>query len=133
MLTWPRQRRSSSAGVRSLDGIIANSPDGRCRRTQPFLVSRNWFGCLAALLLPSFVPARRNEAASAIRLLMLQAAIAVVKDGQAALKQEDLADPYGDGPYKYVELDGGFRIESRLIDRHGKPVTLAVGRPQEKK
>ena len=86
----------------------------------------------AGLLLPAVVPARRSEAAHETRLKMLQAAIAVVKDGQAALEREGLADPYGDGPYEYAKLGDGFQLKSKLIDRQGKPVTLTVGQPPEK-
>jgi hypothetical protein len=27
----------------------------------------------------------------------------------------DHPDPYGDGPFEYVELDGGFELDSALV------------------
>ena len=64
---------------------------------------------------------RRTQA----RMALFKAALAVVQGGTDALK--DIKDPFGDGPFEYRALDGGFELKSKLLDQ-GKPVTLTVGR-----
>lgn len=68
---------------------------------------------------------RRND----VRMAMLKAAIAVVRDGPKAV--EAINDPAGAGPFEYRARDGGFELTSRLTDR-GRPVTLTVGRPKSR-
>lgn len=70
----------------------------------------------------SFMARRRWQA----RHAMLKAAVAVRRDGEAALKDSKYADPFGDGPFTYRKTDGGFELQSKLVD--GKPITLAVGK-----
>jgi hypothetical protein len=61
------------------------------------------------------------------RHAMLDAAVAVQRDGEAALKDKRHADPFGDGkPFTYRKTDGGFELESKLTFE-GKPVTLGIG------
>jgi len=67
------------------------------------------------------------ERRSRARAAMLKAAVAVVAGGPARLA--DVPDPFGDGPFESVPVDGGgFELRSKLLDR-GKPVSLTVGRP----
>jgi hypothetical protein len=82
---------------------------------------------LSKLLVPHqnkiFLTRRRWQ----VRHAMLDAAVAVVRDGEAALKEKKYADPFGDGaPFTYRKTDGGFVLESKLVFE-GKPVTLPVG------
>jgi hypothetical protein len=73
----------------------------------------------------SFVARRRWQA----RHAMLKAAVAVRRDGEAALKDAKYADPFGDGPFSYRKTDGGFELQSKLVV-DGKSVTLAVGKTE---
>ena len=57
---------------------------------------------------------------------MLDAAVAVAREGDKVLQDKRLADPFGDGPFKYRKTDGGFELESKLMFE-GKPVALNVG------
>jgi hypothetical protein len=75
------------------------------------------------LLLPAcdkvYEAGERNQAKRA----MLQAALAVVKNGPEALKT--IRDPFGEGPFEYRALKHGFELKSQL---KGPPMTLVVGR-----
>ena len=55
---------------------------------------------------------------------MLQAAIAVVRNGPDQVKNFD--DPSTGQPFVYVEQPSGFELQSTLTN-DGKPVTLTVG------
>lgn len=67
-----------------------------------------------------------TEQRTVARLALFRAALAVVQGGPDRLR--DIRDPFGDGPFEYRELDGGFELRSKL--RHqDKPVSLTVGRP----
>jgi len=55
---------------------------------------------------------------------LFRAAIMVARDGSKRLA--DFEDPFGDGPFKYEETPGGFRLWAQLEYR-GKRVELAVG------
>jgi hypothetical protein len=60
------------------------------------------------------------------RHAMLDAAVAVARNGEAALKEKRYADPFGEGPFAYRKTDTGFELQSKLTFE-GKPVTLTVG------
>jgi hypothetical protein len=61
------------------------------------------------------------------RRTMLNAAVAVQREGEGALKDARYADPFGSGPFVYRKTDGGgFELQSRLTF-DGKPVTVTVG------
>jgi hypothetical protein len=62
------------------------------------------------------------------RFAMLKAAVAVVRDGQAALAKHP--DPFGSGPFEYKALPQGFELRSKLT-LEGKAVTLTVGPPEK--
>jgi hypothetical protein len=79
-------------------------------------------------LLPAAIACRTNEMAHQTRLAMLKAAMAVVRGGPEALKDESFKDPYSDGPFAYEKTPGGFRLASKTRDRDGKPVTMEFGR-----
>jgi hypothetical protein len=57
-------------------------------------------------------------------MAMLLAAVAVANDGPEKLK--DIPDPFGDGPFEYRKLDGGYELKSKLVV-DDKPVTLTIG------
>jgi RNA polymerase sigma factor (sigma-70 family) len=71
---------------------------------------------------------RRRRAVAEVRRALLSAALAVQRDGKAALK--DHPDPVVGGPFDYVGFKGGFELRSRWKpdERGGQPVPLAVGR-----
>ncbi len=84
----------------------------------------NEFG---SAILPAVGKMRRTEASFQTKQVMFKAAIAVVKKGQSELEREEFRDPYGEGPFKYSKTTGGFTLQSKLLDRNGKPVVLNVG------
>jgi hypothetical protein len=79
---------------------------------------------LAEVLLPAMNKVLARERRNQVRLAMLLAAIAVNEKGPEALK--DIKDPFGNEPFEYRALDGGFELKSKL-EFEGKPVTLTVG------
>jgi hypothetical protein len=83
---------------------------------------------LADFIVPDVNNLLEKERGNEARLAMLLAAIAVKEGGPGKL--EDIKDPFGDGPFEYRKLDGGFELESDL-QVEGKPVTLAVGQREK--
>ena len=81
----------------------------------------------ASFILPAVGNIRRSEATHQTQQLMLEAAIAVVKDGRSQLERKELHDPYGEGPFEYAKTKAGFKLRSKLLDRQGKPVVLGIG------
>lgn len=86
---------------------------------------------LADILMPNpakvFETRRRWQA----RRAMLEAAVAVARDGAEALKRKEHADPFGQGPFEYRKTEGGFELQSKLT-YEGKPVALTVGEGAKK-
>lgn len=82
---------------------------------------------LAMTLLPDqnkvFATRRRWQA----RHAMLDAAVAVQREGEAVLKDKKYADPFGDGPFESAKSGNGFELRSKLVVE-GKPVTLTAGK-----
>jgi hypothetical protein len=56
---------------------------------------------------------------------MLLAGIAVAESGSDTLA--DIDDPYGDGPFAYREVEGGFELSSGLV-HEGAPVSVRFGK-----
>ena len=84
---------------------------------------------LAAVLLPAVDKVRGVEDRNQARLALLMAAMAVADGGPDVL--QDIRDPFGDGPFEYRAVDGGFELKSKLL-HEGEPVTLIAGqRPRE--
>jgi hypothetical protein len=72
---------------------------------------------------PALPRIRWTEAYEQTRRALLHAAIAVQLEGPKVLNQE--LDPYDKKPFTYTAVDGGFRLESRLVDG-GIPVSLSI-------
>lgn len=68
---------------------------------------------IAARLGPDYENARDEESHAHCRLVLLRTGLGVLRRGKAALK--DHPDPYGDGPFEYKALDGGFELGSALV------------------
>jgi hypothetical protein len=68
---------------------------------------------IAAMLGPDYESARDEEATAHCRLLFVKTAIDLLRRGKSALS--DHPDPYGDGPFEYVRIDGGFELGSDLV------------------
>jgi hypothetical protein len=68
---------------------------------------------VAAMLGLDYESARDEEATAHCRLVFLKTALDVLRRGKSALN--DHPDPYGDGPFEYVEIDGGFELRSTLV------------------
>ena len=79
---------------------------------------------VARALLPAVTKCVNARDRYRARLALLKAAVAVARDGQAALEQH--ADPFGGGPFDYQATDRGFELRSKL-QLDGQPVTLKVG------
>lgn len=75
-------------------------------------------------MLPGIGRVRYTHARAQIEWVMLKAAIAVRQSGTDALDR--FKDPCGNGRFGYEELDGGFRLRSKLM-HDAKPVTLTFG------
>jgi hypothetical protein len=84
---------------------------------------------LARFLVPNVEELLAKEHRNQARFAMLLAAIAVNESGPEALKT--IKDPFGDGPFEYRAVEGGFELQSKL-EFEGKPVTLTAGRKQAK-
>jgi hypothetical protein len=83
---------------------------------------------LAKLLLPDPNKIFMNRREWQTKHALLDAAVAVARDGEQALKDKRYADPFGDGaPFAYRKTDKGFELQSKLIYK-GKPVILAAGK-----
>jgi hypothetical protein len=76
---------------------------------------------MAELLLPAMDKVAAAQRKTEVRMAMLLASIAVAEGGPEKLA--DLKDPFGDGPFTYRELPGGFELSSKL-EADGKPVTV---------
>jgi hypothetical protein len=80
---------------------------------------------MTSVLLPTMDKLVAKQDRNTARMALLLAAIAVANDGPDALAKID--DPFGDGPFEYRKLDGGFELKSALVVDE-KPVTLTVGK-----
>lgn len=79
----------------------------------------------AAAIFPAMekvVAAKRRADA---RMALFKAAMAVVQGGPDSLKGNK--DPFGDGPFEYKALEGGFELKSKLLFKD-QPVILTVGK-----
>jgi hypothetical protein len=70
------------------------------------------------------VKSRLAEVRSQARFAMLLAGLAIVSDGKGRLM--DFKDPFGDGPFEYREVEGGFELKSKADDADGSPVALVI-------
>jgi hypothetical protein len=68
---------------------------------------------VAAMLGTDYEHARGEESTANCRLVLLKTALDVLRRGKSALN--DHPDPYGDGPFAYAEIDGGFELGSALV------------------
>jgi hypothetical protein len=80
---------------------------------------------VAKTLLPAMEKVVTAQRRSEARMAMLLAGIAVVEGGPGKLA--GIKDPFGDGPFEYEKLDGGFKLSSKLME-DGRPVALEIGR-----
>jgi hypothetical protein len=94
----------------------------------PDLQKRQSTNAVARAILPATAKVLDARDRYRARFAMLKAAVAVVRDGQAALAKHP--DPFGSGPFEYKALPQGFELRSKLT-LEGKPVTLTVGPPEK--
>ena len=71
------------------------------------------------------------EAEHETLLALFRAAIDVERDGPDVLEQTKHRDPFGDGSFKHIQLENGFRLESNFRNRKGETISLVVGRAAE--
>ena len=81
---------------------------------------------LAMTLIPSVVPFYASYCTHVAHRAMLDAAIVVVRDGPESIKSS--VDPFGDGPFELTRTANGFELQSKLLDRNDKPVTMRFGK-----
>jgi hypothetical protein len=74
---------------------------------------------------PAMVKVREAQARAEVRKSLFAAALAIVRDGQYALRANP--DPLSGAPFEYTAFDGGFELRSKHKDPDGKPLTLTVG------
>jgi hypothetical protein len=92
----------------------------------PVLQAKQSANIAAKVMLPAVAKVVDARDRARARLTLLKAAVAVVRDGQAALANH--ADPFGKGPIQFVARPHGFELQSALtID--GKRAVLVVGPP----
>jgi hypothetical protein len=95
-------------------------------RYPEFIAKAKAVNPLADQVLPMNRVMVATEQRTLARLALFRAALAVIQGGSDRLR--DVPDPYGDGPFEYRTLDGGFELRSKLRYQD-KPVALTVGRP----
>jgi RNA polymerase sigma factor (sigma-70 family) len=79
---------------------------------------------LVQILIPSLTRAYNTISATRTTEVMFKTGITVVENGKNAVDKS--ADPFGEGPFDYVQTPHGFELRSKL-QRDGKPVTLDFG------
>jgi hypothetical protein len=89
-------------------------------------VDANPFG---KLLFPAVQKVHDADCRGRTRRQLFRAAIAVVQGGKEKLK--DYPDPYGKGPFEYVELPVGFELKSKYVSV-GQVTNIIVGVPNKK-
>ena len=77
-------------------------------------------------MLPSVIKVVDARDRYRARFAMLKAAVAVARDGQAALAKHN--DPFGQGPFEYKALPQGFELKSKFV-MDGQPASLTAGPP----
>jgi hypothetical protein len=92
----------------------------------PELEKRQSANVTAKAMLPSVIKVVDARDRYRARFAMLKAAVAVARDGQAALAKHN--DPFGQGPFEYKATPKGFELRSKLT-LEGKPVTVTIGVP----
>ena len=80
---------------------------------------------VAGAVLPAVDKVAATKRRADVRLALFKAAVAVVQGGPEKVKEHK--DPFGDGPFEYKAVDGGFELKSKLIFKD-QPVTLVVGK-----
>jgi hypothetical protein len=83
---------------------------------------------LSHWLFPHLHAGRRAEATHRTRLALLGAGIAVLEEGEMALKAPEHHDPFGDGPFEYKETDSGFVLTSAWEHPRGVKVSITFGK-----
>ncbi len=131
----PEETRETLMGLQTVYDKLAELLDSKSAPTpeaeQKLLSEAHLSGparTMAQAVLPAFASIQENKMADQARLVMLKAAIAVRLEGESVLSKEAFVDPLG-GRLLYEKTPTGFRLESKVTDRDGKPITLEVGRP----
>jgi hypothetical protein len=83
---------------------------------------------LSQWLFPWLHAGRKSEATHLTRLALIEAGLAVLKEGEDALKDPALKDPFGDGPFAYKETDSGFVLTSDWELAPDKKLSLTFGK-----
>jgi hypothetical protein len=78
----------------------------------------------AGLLMPAMQNVAAAERRNLTQRALFRAAINIVKGGPEKVKET--MDPFGDGPFEYRAIEGGFELKSKFKFK-GQPVTLTVG------
>jgi hypothetical protein len=93
----------------------------------PALQAKQSVNPTAKVAMPAVIKVVDSRDRARARMAMLKAAVAVVRDGQAALAQHP--DPFGNGPFQYTARPHGFELRSAL-NLDNKPMSLVVGPPE---
>jgi hypothetical protein len=79
----------------------------------------------AAAVAPNVEAMRYASDRVIVRFAMLHAAVAIVSAGTGELKS--FKDPFGEGPFEYRPLKGGFELKSKLRSKDRPPAIVTVG------
>jgi hypothetical protein len=82
----------------------------------------------ARMLFPAVEKVYDADCRVRARRQLFRAAIAIVQGGKEKLM--DYPDPFGKGPFEYVELPMGFELRSKLT-HNNQPVSIIVGVPKQ--
>jgi hypothetical protein len=105
--------RAGRALVHQIADAMSLRPDKYGRLFREQFAPQFQANPVATMLSPDYESARDEEATAHCRLVFLKTALDLLRRGKSALN--DHPDPYGDGPFEYAEIDGGFELGSALI------------------
>jgi len=103
-------------------------PYGQFQQAYAPMLARMKAGPAYPLVPADFSRVYQQNAYARARMSLFRAAIVIVRDGADAAKAAK--DPFGDGPFTYRAVPGGFELNSRLQGKDGQPLTLKVGNPK---
>lgn len=112
--------------IQQLYDLPSDEFEERWKKLQDRIKDTNPF---SNLVLPGLKRIREVSDKQTAAWALFRAAIAVARDGVDSLAS--VKDPFGDGPFKYTKLAGGFRLTSQYKFR-GEPVELTVGKVEDK-
>jgi hypothetical protein len=113
-----------AAAYDEMGSLLKLSPEQFAARWPAFKAQAQKASVVAECTLPALDTVIDRDHRIEVKRALLRAAIAVAKDGPAALKNHP--DPFGKGPFEYKALPQGFELKSKFL-QNGTPMTLTAG------